>query len=330
MSIVMKSIGRTGKFGSLPALVLTISSFCGGQEAQATPIEILVPAYANPCCGDGLSLWGNLIHSAQTAGVKIDAILNPASGPGSESFIDPNYVSSTGNGPVVDLRKAGGTVYGYVHTREPDGKGGLQLRPVGDVKTEVDKYYDTAYWRGASVQIDGIFFDEMSNKLADVGYYQQLHDYVRSKSASAKVIGNPGTTFIDNSGNTAGYTVQGYASVADTLVTFENTGDQYRNHYTPPSWLNDFSSDHFANLVHGEASSSNMLLDVNLAKSRKTGMVYITDDTLPNPWDTLSAYWPAEIRALTIVEPATLVMTVLGLTIMAVGRRQTNSGNLES
>lgn len=28
------------------------------------------------------------------------------------------------------------------------------------------------------------------------------------------------------------------------------------------------------------------------------GWVYLTDDTLPNPWDALPAFWEAQVRAV--------------------------------
>jgi len=28
------------------------------------------------------------------------------------------------------------------------------------------------------------------------------------------------------------------------------------------------------------------------------GWIYLTDDTLPNPWDTLPAFWEAQVQAL--------------------------------
>jgi hypothetical protein len=47
---------------------------------------------------------------------------------------------------------------------------------------------------------------------------------------------------------------------------------------------------------------------INLAASRNAGWIYVTDDTLPNPWDTLPAFWTNEvnyIRSLNLSAPAT-------------------------
>ncbi len=281
--------GITKAFGFLLSIFcLTLAGLLlPAERATAGDIELLVPAYANPCCGGG-PMWANLLNTAQNSTVGLNVILNPASGPGA-SPIDPNYINPSGPDPLLDLTSAGGVVYGYVPT-------GFGIRNINDVKADVDTYYDPAYWRGAGVQVNGIFFDEMSNDLADVGYYQQIRDHVKSKDPTARVIANPGTTFTNNPSMQTTFTVTDYAESADTLVTFENTGNEYRNNYTLPSWLNDFTADHFAHIVHTEIAD--MLTDVGFARSRKAGMVYVTDDGLPNPYDTLASYWTDEVSAV--------------------------------
>ena len=262
------------------------------------PVELLVPAYGNPCCGGGPTMWSTLIAAAQANTVPLSVILNPASGPGAGTEIDPNYVNDTGSGPMgpmVDLKAAGGIVYGYVTTS-------YATRTLAAVEAEVDKYYDPAFWRGAGVLVDGIFLDEMSSDLPNVGYYQQLRDYVHAKDPSARVIANPGVTATqDTSGGTSGFTVQDYANAADVLVVFENTGSEYRTNYSAPAWVNTLTARHFAHLVHSESATADMTLDVGLAKSRNAGMLYVTDDVLsPNPWDTLATYWSSEVSQLSL------------------------------
>ena len=42
-----------------------------------------------------------------------------------------------------------------------------------------------------------------------------------------------------------------------------------------------------------------MEIDLDLARTRKAGMIYVTDDVLvPNPWDALATYWGAELGVL--------------------------------
>jgi hypothetical protein len=180
-------------------------------------------------------MWTQLTETALVMDSDLLLILNPASGPG-VSPIDPNFVMEPGQGPLIDFRNAGGAVIGYVRT-------GWASRPLGEVQDEVDRYLDPAYWRGAGVQVQGIFFDEMSNDLVDAGYYHALRDHVRDHDSSAIVVGNPGTTFVNNRRGQTTWTVSDYADSADTLVTFEFNADDYLSDYTPPPWLADYSAD---------------------------------------------------------------------------------------
>jgi hypothetical protein len=259
---------------------LVLISILWPYQVFSTPIEILVPAYANPCCKHGPAMWTSLISAASNSAVNIGLILNPASGPG--TITDSNFINSEGKGALADFRNAGGNVYGYVPTN-------FAARSQSDVRADVDKYYDTLY----PGQVDGIFFDEMSNDLANVGYYQSISDYVHAKDSSDLVISNPGTSFVNDRSSRTRYSVLDYASSADVLVTFENTGAEYLDNYTPASWVNEFDADHFAHIIHTQADWSIDLVD--LAIARNAGFVYFSDDSLPNPYDKLAAHWDQQV-----------------------------------
>ena len=255
-------------------------------EAGANRIDLLVPAYANPCCNDGPLVWTRLINAAAdpTLDLEIHVIFNPASGPG--TAVDPNYINpSTGQGPLNDLMNAGGLTYGYVATT-------FANKPIADVKAEIDKYFDTLY----AGFVHHIFFDEMSNDLADVGYFQELRDYVRSKDPNARTIGNPGTSFTNNPSGQSVFTVDDYAQSMDVIATFENTGSAYENNYFVPAWESNYGAEHFAHIVHGQP-----VWDANLfalITARKVGLIYVTDDALPNPFDGAVSYWTNELNDL--------------------------------
>lgn len=234
-------------------------------------------------------MWEQLTDTAATLGDDLLVILNPASGPGI-GLIDPNYVNDLAQGPYINFRNAGGVAIGYVGTDWAD-------RSLAEVQAEVDLYFDPAYWRGAGVQIEGIFFDEMSNDLADVGYYQTLRDYVRDIAAAAIVVGNPGTSFVNNPSGQSTWSVSDYAESADTLVTFESTAAEYLNGYTPPTWVDSYPAERFGHIVYELTSSAEMLSSVDVAKLRNAGYVYFTDDVLVNPYDVLASYWEAEVDA---------------------------------
>lgn len=38
---------------------------------------------------------------------------------------------------------------------------------------------------------------------------------------------------------------------------------------------------------------------IELAVKRNAGTIYVTDDVLPNPWDTLPTYWTNKLTAIT-------------------------------
>jgi hypothetical protein len=281
--------------------------------ARAAVIDLLVPAYGNPCCGDGRTMWRKLNAAAKSPDFTLNVIFNPASGPGSS--IDPNYLRSgpggTEVGALVDLHAAGAVVLGYVATT-------YGAKTVDQVKGEIDKYYNESFYGG---YVDSIFFDEMSNDLTKVGYYEQLRDYVKSKNPAAKVIGNPGTSFTFVSGPTS-YTVADYAASMDVLITFENTGSQYLTNYTPPSWVATLPADRFGHLVHSQTTWNDSL--IALAASRNAGVLYITDDDLSawNPWDRLPTYWDAELAGISahnlaaIPEPSSVALLLCGMLAM--------------
>jgi hypothetical protein len=265
----------------------------GAANGSAAPIEVLVPAYGNPCCADGPAMWAGLLAAATAGQVQLNVILNPASGPGAGPTIDPNYVNDDPAGPLLDVRAAGAKIYGYVSTS-------FATRDLQDAKDDIDLYYTASYWRGAGVQVDGIFLDEMSSDLPDVGYYQQLRDYVHAKSASARVIANPGQPATqDSSGGASGFTVMDYATAADVLVTFEGTGTDYLFLYQSPAWVDALPASHFAHLVHSQTDAADMSTDLDFARLRNVGMIYVTGDVLsPNPWDSLATYWLDELDSL--------------------------------
>jgi hypothetical protein len=291
-------------------LALCIASLLGAARVDAQ--AALIPAYGNPCCDGGSAMWSQLIANARAGKLGIHVILEPASGPGA-SPIDPNYVNVGGTGPAVELAAAGGKLYGYVPTH-------YATRALSEVLLDIDTYYDPAYWRGAGVQVHGIFVDEMSNDIALTGYYEALTEHVKAKDSDAWVFGNPGTSFtLDSSAGAAGFSVDDYAKSVDTIVTFENTGTNYRAAYTAPSWLNRYDARRFAHIVHSEAARSDMLSDINLARSRKAGFIYITDDILPNPYDVLASYWTEEhdtLAAQATPVPALGLQHWLGLALL--------------
>lgn len=207
------------------------------------------------------SLWDQADAGAPIVDVMI---MNPASGPGTS--IDSNYVAAVGN-----ARAAGIKVIGYVHTS-------YGARDINVVKSEVDLY---KLWYG----VDGIFLDEVSSSAADLAYYQEAANYIRA-TAGTYVALNPGVVPDES-----------YISIGDTTVIFENTYNVYRT-WSPPSWVNNYAASKFTHLVHATSSNNNMKKAISWSKSRNAGNVYVTNDVLPNPWDTLPSYWNSELTQI--------------------------------
>jgi Spherulation-specific family 4 len=245
----------------------SVCAFFSTSAATAAKLEIIVPAYFYPSPN---SDWAEL--SAAASEVPITAIMNPGNGPGSAQ--DSNYVSA-----VNSLRAAGGRVIGYIHTS-------YGARPLQQVLNDINRYQ-------AWYNVDGIFIDEMANTgpAERLNYYRDIYNHVKSIEPSWEVMGNPGTT-----------TIEQYLTwpTADRLMVFENVGANYPE-YTPSVWNSDYNRSSFVHLVHTEPSQTAMPLHLQLAVQRNAGGIYITDDVLSNPWDRLPSYWTAQVNAVAAI-----------------------------
>jgi hypothetical protein len=233
---------------------------------SATPAaSLLVPAYFYPVAGGG---WDQMAAAAKS--VPVTAILNPDSGPGPTA--DPVYVAA-----VNKLRDDGGRVIGYVHTS-------YGQRPLATVEAEVRDY-------ASFYQLDGFFVDETATDSGHVSYYHALDAYMKSLNSQYEVIGNPGTS-----------TQQTYLTspTADVLVDFEDNQGAYAG-ASPASWVSQYGSQDFANIVGRVKSLKKMKADLALALKRDAGYVYVTDQNLNDDntaYDRLPVYWNQEVAAI--------------------------------
>jgi Spherulation-specific family 4 len=232
-------------------------------------LQILLPLYIYPNWYDkNKYAWKQVIAAAKK--VPIVAIINPNSGPNNAP---PNTDYQQG---IKDLHQAGVKIVGYVPSN-------YSSRDIQSVKTDIDLY--AKYFK-----VDGIFIDEAASSIEKASYYQQLYQYIKSKSIAYKVIINPGVNLDET------YIKQG---VADIIITFENYQKNW-NSYTVAKYQKNYPAQKFAALVHTTANRKLMRSTLDRAIKNNLGYIYITDDSTntpnKNPWDTLPEYWQAEVN----------------------------------
>ena len=180
------------------------------------------------------------------------AVVNVDSGPGAGRVT--TFATTVGAARLRGIR-----VVGYVHT-------GYAARPLAEVLTDIDRYYA---WYG----VDGVFVDEVPSDCAQGAYYGAIADRVRTH-ADHFVIINPGT----NPGECT-------TTFSDMIVNFEGTRAVYQT-WSPASWMADYPADRFWHLIYG-ADDTDVSSLVSLSRERNAAHVYVTDDSMPNPWDRL-------------------------------------------
>ncbi len=227
--------------------------------------RLLVPAYFYPA-GPGLKAWNQLAKDARTT--SLEAILNPASGPGEKR--DPTYVKVVG-----DFRKAGGKLLAYVPT-------GYGKRDVAEVERDVRTYLKF-------YEVDGVFLDEMAGTKEFLPYYREIHRIIKGLKPEFKIVANPGQPFID----------EGYMKTADCLLLFEGNADEFAKYKpeAPSPWIKRYPASRFGVVVHTVATPAAMRRAIEQADQARAGWVFVTDRVMPNPYDGLPVYWDEEVRA---------------------------------
>ena len=191
--------------------------------------------------------------------VRVIAIVNPNSGPGDS--VDATFTSG-----IAKLVAADVVPIGYVSTNY--GKRGAAA-----VNADVDK------WRASYPAVAGIFFDEQSVQAGDEAFYRDASSHAKGKGFTLTV-GNPGTGVPDS-----------YLDTVDIMLNYESAGLPSLNSlakYAP-------HREHFAIIPYAAA------FDATYAKAAANSVayVYITNDDLPNPWDSLPSTFGDLLGALT-------------------------------
>lgn len=230
----------------------------GGSGGAGAASGTIVPLYTYPSD----PTW-DVIAAAKSAHPKVDvrAIINPNSGAGAAE--DPNYTSG-----IAALSAAGVVVLGYIATT-------YGARPAAEVEAEMDDYKQ--WYPG----VTGIFLDEMESSAGKEAYYSGLTQSAKSKGFSFTV-GNPGTDV-----------EQSYVGTVDTIFIYETDG--LPSAAALGGWHAGFDPKNFGVIPYAVPA-----LDASFVGQARpfVGYIYITDDNLPNPWDSLPPYFSELLDAL--------------------------------
>jgi hypothetical protein len=256
-------IEQSSKYHALALMSMLITatlltSLTTSQQVFATTnTGIMIPLYTYPG-----TTWDTVIATKNAhPSVPIVAIINPNSGPGNSK--DTNYVTG-----IQNLQSAGVVVIGYVAT-------GYGSRSSSTVQADINTY------KSWYPQINGIFFDEMSNSGGDETYYQNLSNYAKSVGFIFTV-GNPGTE-----------TLPSYVGTMDNIIIYETGG--LPSLTSLGGWHTEYDKSNFSFLAYGVGTLSTTFVQ-NAANY--VSYMYITNDNLSNPWDSVTPYFSDLAAAL--------------------------------
>ena len=206
-------------------------------------------------------LWDNMLTYRQAhPALPWVAIVDPHHGPGAQ--YDATYARN-----IEKLQAANVTVLGYVSTLWAG-------KPAGPVMEDIKKYKD---W----YDVDGIMLDEMISDPGFEGLYSSYTSYAKSLGMG-QVIGNVGTNISPS-----------YVDTVDSISTVE--GDR-----APPlSWLQgwqlNYDRSNFLYITYSQSWTDPQYI----AESTKyVGSLYMTDDTMPFPYDDFPAYFDEIVAVL--------------------------------
>src|SRR2546425_549099 len=212
-------------------------------------------------CYDALIAVHNLHPS-----VPIVAKVNPSNGPGTAP--DATHLNGFNK-----LKAAGITVLGYVSTgyaRDPN-------KSIAISEGKIDAYKN---W----YNLDGIFFDEISNNAADAPYYSTVSNYAKNVDGMKMTVCNPGTSI-----------PQSDVGVCDTFEIYESAGLASISTLQSRTFYPNYDKHSFYMLAH----TTNSIIQTDVTdRIPYVGYMYITNDVEPNPYDTIPPYFLNEVAYL--------------------------------
>jgi hypothetical protein len=205
--------------------------------------------------------WTAIVTARQAhPSVRVVAIVNPDSGPGASK----DGAFTTG---IAKLVAGNIQVIGYVAT-------GYASHSLASMQAAIDQ------WKTFYPQIEGIFFDEQSDQAADVPYYRTLSQYAKSQGLTYTV-GNPGAD-----------TAEAFVGALDTMLIYESKGVPALSKLA--SWHTKYAVTNFGLIPYGTPFDAAFVQQAR----QYVGYIYLQNDDLPNPWDTLPPYFGDLLTAL--------------------------------
>jgi hypothetical protein len=236
---------------SIPAPVPAVPAPVPPVVVTVASAGTLVPLYSYPTD----SSWRVVADAKRThPSVPVIAVINPASGPGFGLSID--YVNG-----IAALKAAGVSVLGYVSTS-------YTRRSETAVQADIDSY------RQWYPDTTGIFFDEQTNSPGGEDYYRRVAAYAQSRSFTFTV-GNPGSD-----------SAPSYVGTVDLILVYENSG--LPSAAAMGGWHASYDRHNFGVIPYGVTALDPAFV---VEAKAKVGYIYVTGDTLPNPWDTVPPYF---------------------------------------
>jgi hypothetical protein len=252
------------------SLLLPMSPFSLHPAAAATPnTGVIIPLYSYPS-----SAWNAIIQAKESnPSVPIIAVVNPDNGPGAS--YDSNYAAWIGR-----LQAAGVTVLGYVYTS-------YASRSIPSVETDMLTYKS---W----YNVQGIFFDQMSNVLGKQSYYSTLNSYATTVGYTFTVA-NPG-----------GPVPSAFVGSVDCIIIYENSGAPTLPQLAAASM--GMNKNNFAFIGYNSQLSSSYVS----SSSSYVSYMFLTQETMPNPYSSLPSYLSSLVSDLGIPPTASLTVQSVG------------------
>jgi hypothetical protein len=295
---------RITKLSLLPSLLVSLLAL---PAALALVVPVLAPAPASAQSSalksgehlittlylyPGLSGWSSVTSNAPAISASIvDMCAGDGTGSGCDSEPWDEQPPAAWTTQIQDLQEAGITPLVYIATDYGD-QGGATAFSLATVEQEVS---DAVGWYGKGI---GFMFDEAATSCSlESSYYAPLYSYVKSVTNGGTVELNPGTV---------SSSMSCYLSASDILQVFEGpeSGTGGFQTTTFPTWMSSYPRDRFAATISA-GTSSGVSTDVSYAASHGIGNIYVDDEPEPSPpYDTLPAFWSAEVSDVAAVAPS--------------------------